>query len=81
MADAPCANLAEELMIAYPNAKVVLNVRDVDTWLPSMETSYYAILGWKWLQRLAAVETVRVLGLFYFLSSICSFHLYLAASV
>lgn len=61
MTDAPCANLAEELVKAYPNAKVVLNTRDVDKWLPSMETSYYNILGWKSLQRLAAVETVRIL--------------------
>jgi Sulfotransferase domain len=59
--DAPCANLGEELLKAYPNAKVVLNVRDVDKWLASMETSYYDILGWRALRMLAAVNTVPLL--------------------
>jgi Sulfotransferase domain len=58
--DAPCANLAEELLRAYPNAKVVLNTRDVDRWLASMETSYYDILAWKPLQILSAIETVGI---------------------
>lgn len=58
MTDAPCANLAESLLEAYPNAKVVLNARDVDKWLASMETSYYDILGWRSLQYLASIEPV-----------------------
>jgi Sulfotransferase domain len=58
--DAPCANLAEELLKAYPNAKVILNTRDVEKWLPSMEASYYDILAWRPLQMLAAVDTVRI---------------------
>jgi Sulfotransferase domain len=56
--DAPCANLAQELVNAYPNAKVVLNTRDVDKWLPSMETSYYTILSWKSWQILSILEPV-----------------------
>jgi hypothetical protein len=45
--DAPCANFPEELMKAYPNAKVVLTTRDPKSWLRSMEVSYYTILGWR----------------------------------
>lgn len=72
MTDAPCANLAEELVKAYPNAKVVLNTRHVDKWLASMETSYYDILAWRSLQMLAAVDSVR---LFFKLFSFCLFPL------
>jgi Sulfotransferase domain len=73
--DAPCANLAEELMAAYPNAKVV------DRWLASMETSYYDILGWRWLQMLATVSTVRVLALLIYSPPAAAYMLNLAASV
>jgi hypothetical protein len=45
--DAPNACFVDELIAAYPNAKVVLGVRDPDEWVASMETSYYRILGWK----------------------------------
>ena len=56
--DAPCVNFADELLSAYPDAKVVLTTRDVDRWLPSMERSYYKILAWKWWMALAAVDDV-----------------------
>ncbi|MCJ1472485.1 hypothetical protein MMC13_001133 [Lambiella insularis] len=51
--------MADALLKAYPNAKVVLNVRDIDPWLASMETSYYRILAWKPLQVLASIKYVR----------------------
>lgn len=41
----PCANHADELLAAYPEAKVVLTTRDPDKWLSSMETSFYDILS------------------------------------
>ncbi|PVH81631.1 hypothetical protein DL98DRAFT_623689 [Cadophora sp. DSE1049] len=44
--DAPNACFADELLEAYPNAKVILSVRDPDKWVASMESSYYSILGW-----------------------------------
>ncbi|KAB2575191.1 hypothetical protein DBV05_g6145 [Lasiodiplodia theobromae] len=43
--DAPCANFVDELIAAYPDAKVVLTTRDDEPWLRSMEASYYDILG------------------------------------
>ena len=45
MTDAPCANFVDELIAAYPDAKVVLTTRDDEPWLRSMEASYYDILG------------------------------------
>ena len=42
--DSPCICFAEELINAYPEAKVVLVERDVDTWYESFEeliTAYY----------------------------------------
>lgn len=36
--DVPCAVFAEELIAAYPEAKVVLSYRDVDSWYTSIIT-------------------------------------------
>lgn len=47
VADVPCATFAEELVEAYPEAKVVLNYRDVDKWLESMDTSAGVVLRWE----------------------------------
>lgn len=35
---------AEELLAAYPDAKVILTGRDVDSWVISMQRSYYKVL-------------------------------------
>jgi len=43
--DCPCANFAEELISAYPDAKVILTTRDPDRWIQSMESCYYRILS------------------------------------
>ncbi|KAM0799998.1 P-loop containing nucleoside triphosphate hydrolase protein [Usnea florida] len=43
--DAPCANFANELMAAYPQAKVILTTRDPDAWVRSMGSCYYRILN------------------------------------
>jgi len=46
VADVPCICFAEELIAAYPEAKVLLNERDVDDWLRSMETTAGVVLKW-----------------------------------
>jgi len=46
VADIPSACFPDEFIAAYPNAKVVLGVRDPDKWVASVETSFYTILGW-----------------------------------
>lgn len=58
MTDAPCVIFSDELLSAYPNAKVILTNRDPDSWLRSMDASYYKILSWNYWRILAAVDTV-----------------------
>lgn len=38
----------DELVAAYPNAKVVLTNRDPDKWLASILSTIYVILSWDW---------------------------------
>lgn len=67
MTDAPCANFVDELIAAYPDAKVVLTTRDDEPWLRSMEASYYDILGvsaWpfvRWLDPVSITALSRLL--------------------
>ena len=52
VADAPCVCFAEDLIAAYPDAKVILNTRDVDRWLESMDSTVGRVLrwqSWSWL--------------------------------
>ncbi|KAF7932102.1 uncharacterized protein EAE97_009123 [Botrytis byssoidea] len=42
--DMPAVNFSEELLIAYPDAKVILTTRDPDKWIGSVERSIYAII-------------------------------------
>jgi hypothetical protein len=61
--DAPCVCFSDELIDAYPNAKVILSNRDPDKWLASMETAYYKILchpDFKWFRALCAIDTVLI---------------------
>ena len=44
MTDAPCANFTNELTAAFPKAKVILTTRDPDSWVRSMNSSYYRVL-------------------------------------
>lgn len=44
LTDTPCVLFAEELLAAYPDAKVILTERDVDSWVASMQRSYYKVL-------------------------------------
>jgi hypothetical protein len=47
VSDIPCILFVDELLAAYPNAKVIITSRPVDRWLLSVENSFYAILSWK----------------------------------
>src|SRR5208282_1324472 len=46
--DIPCIMFVDELVAAYPNAKVVLTNRDPDKWLVSILNTIYVILSWDW---------------------------------
>ncbi|CAJ2506016.1 Uu.00g001460.m01.CDS01 [Anthostomella pinea] len=48
VADVPCIAFVEELVAAYPDAKVVLSTRDVDGWVKSMQSTAGKILAWNW---------------------------------
>jgi len=45
--DVPTICFAEELIAAYPDAKIVLNTRDVDAWLRSMDATVGRVLRWR----------------------------------
>lgn len=47
MSDEPCCLFVEELIVAYPEAKVVLTIRDREEWLISMRKSILKILSWR----------------------------------
>lgn len=44
--DVPCCFFAEELALAYPEAKIILNVRDVEKWYTSMSGTLFQIFRW-----------------------------------
>ena len=48
----------DELVTAYPEAKVILTNRDVDSWLRSMNNTFYAVLGWPSMNLLAVLDPV-----------------------
>lgn len=47
MSDDPCCLFVEELIAAYPNAKVILTLRPREAWLRSMQKSILEILSWR----------------------------------
>ncbi|KAL8791805.1 MAG: hypothetical protein Q9195_005614 [Heterodermia aff. obscurata] len=46
--DIPCIMFTEELLAAYPDAKVLLTTRNEDTWLKSVSTLFTTLLSWHW---------------------------------
>lgn len=53
VADVPAICFAEELLEAYPEAKVVASTRDVDSWLRSMDSTGGRVLRWPLWETLA----------------------------
>jgi len=58
--DIPSICFAEELIAAYPDAKVVLNTRDVDAWLRSMDNTVGRVLRWRGWATLARWDSALV---------------------
>ncbi|PVH94894.1 hypothetical protein DM02DRAFT_618274 [Periconia macrospinosa] len=54
--DIPSIMFADELLEAYPNAKVILTNRPVKPWLKSMNSTFYTVTEWKTLPILAAID-------------------------
>lgn len=47
MSDDPCCLFVQELIAAYPNAKVILSTRPREAWLKSMQSFILEILSWR----------------------------------
>ena len=54
----PGSLMADELIAAYPNAKIILTTRDVDKWQHSMKESVDAAAKWKTFDYLASWDPV-----------------------
>ena len=52
----------DELLAAYPNAKVVLTQRDVDSWLISMDKAVFKFMSWKSFDYIAPFDPVDILS-------------------
>ena len=58
--DFPAALYYKELLMKYPNAKVILSIRDEDKWADSVnQTIIPASRYWRFLYRLAGTENTR----------------------
>ncbi len=44
--DIPCNMFIDELLAAYPNAKVILTERDIESWMTSMNRTFYVLFSW-----------------------------------
>lgn len=62
--DTPCVLFSEELLTAYPDAKVILTERDVDSWVASMQRSYYKVLMSRGMQIMRFLDA-EFLGKYY----------------
>lgn len=54
--DAPCCLFVEELVAAYPDAKVVLTSRTGESWLASMKATILEQISWRSWSLLALVD-------------------------
>ncbi|GAB7364535.1 hypothetical protein MBLNU230_g5342t1 [Neophaeotheca triangularis] len=65
--DIPAVLFADELLAAYPDAKVILTERDESAWVRSMQNSFYKVLSWKsW----PLVEMIDSLHASYFIPQV-----------
>jgi len=54
----PCILFVDELLEAYPDAKVILTSRDEDSWVVSMDKTVFELLRWRSYDYIAALEPV-----------------------
>jgi hypothetical protein len=54
----PCVNFSEELVAAFPKAKVVLTQREPEAWVKSIDNSIYYILSWRLWPFLNYIDSV-----------------------
>ncbi|KAF2822315.1 hypothetical protein CC86DRAFT_385301 [Ophiobolus disseminans] len=56
--DIPCIMFVDELLEAYPTAKVILTNRDIDSWSKSMDNTFFKVTEWKTMLLLTKWDTV-----------------------
>ncbi|KAF2177890.1 hypothetical protein K469DRAFT_601641 [Zopfia rhizophila CBS 207.26] len=56
--DIPCLLFIDELLEKYPNAKVILTNRDIDSWFTSVHQSIFKILEWRTLPWIASIDPI-----------------------
>ncbi|KAL4922921.1 hypothetical protein BDW62DRAFT_196929 [Aspergillus aurantiobrunneus] len=71
VADFPCSLFIEELMDAYPDAQIILTTRDLDSWIPSMERSFYRILSMERLKWLEIFDSAYLRPVMHLLRATC----------
>jgi len=64
ISDTPCVLFTDELLEAYPDAKVILTERDVESWAVSMQCSFCAVFGQRiwWLLQVVDKVGLRLRG-------------------
>ncbi|KAL8670982.1 MAG: hypothetical protein Q9168_004496 [Polycauliona sp. 1 TL-2023] len=58
VSDIPSILFVDELLAAYPKAKIILTNRDADSWLKSMDSTFYAVLRWRTMGMVASLDPV-----------------------
>ncbi|KAL8853086.1 MAG: hypothetical protein Q9221_002117 [Calogaya cf. arnoldii] len=56
VSDIPSILFVDDLLAAYPKAKVILTNRDVDRWLKSMDSTFYAVMRWRTMGLVAYLD-------------------------
>ena len=56
LSDDPCCLFIDELLSAYPNAKVILTTRNRAAWLHSMQRFILEILSWRSMRLLSYLD-------------------------
>jgi hypothetical protein len=61
MEDVPCIMLVDELLEMYPDTKVILTNRDIDSWHDPMNQTFFKVLGWKSLPYIVNLDPVSAM--------------------
>lgn len=58
--DIPCLLFIDEMLAQYPNAKVILTNRDVESWNRSMRDTFFIVFNWRTFPLIAALDPVSL---------------------
>lgn len=63
--DIPCLLFVDEILEKYPDTKVILTNRDIDSWQTSFQNVFPVILGWKTIPFMSFIDPVRCIDIFF----------------